>query len=799
MSMSASQQEKELDKDSAGGSGGGDGAAVTTEATERVRLLGKKLPLDFVYRKLKERVEARLLTRDFICHIPFVVFFVLFAFGNRQFLEEHLFVDSVKKVLELRNLPPTNPVPGSAANDLPYFHKDWTGIGNEPDWYDWAEAIMAPALFSNANASREPKNNRLAGQSLLIGALRVRAKHVRAGSCVANPTWYPTNTTEYPQLCYAHYSEANQQTAPFNAGLNNLTWGYQGCDGAPLQDIYGQYKDYGCGGYTVDIPFNTTLDAALAQVATFREGAFARVISARLVVVEFFAYNAAISTFLSVKMQLEITEGGGFIPFTRVKPFVVFPATSSWIAISVVFLLLVVFYLYRYVQDWRTSAIQSGKRFAFLFNLWNMLQLLNLALFVAGFVYFFWWWYHSVREAALLPRDTQAYPSGLAGIAEIYTMQLYLNSVNTTITLLMLMKFLQLNHQLSILQRTLITAAPSISAVLIIFAIILMAYAFAGNLVYGSAVAAYRTITYAFVSNFRVLVGDFDYWALYWENRALTFVFFWSLVVLGLFVMLNFIVAVIMGAFSHENSQTKPKSIAQLVRESIDNQKRSSIRNFLTLITTALLNKKMPEDTLYEKMTGYMIALLAQRGHDVEDEDDLQENAQKTTFSDSEAFSRYDFLKVMPRAELEDFGDEYMDTMWFAMVDDFSNTLLDETDKRIEELSNQLYDSSRDACVAVFMTYKHKIFGKDDFLDQLATAAHYEGAESPAAQQTRALAHISANHYMLQTTGAPAENMHEIVAEVKARSVDIAAKLGGLQKLMVEIQNKRARLKEGAA
>lgn len=42
-----------------------------------------------------------------------------------------------------------------------------------------------------------------------------------------------------------------------------------------------------------------------------------------------------------------------------------------------------------------------------------------------------------------------------------------------------------------------------------------------------------------------MLIGDFDYDSMWMENRWLTPLFFWSFVVLALFLLLNFIIGIL--------------------------------------------------------------------------------------------------------------------------------------------------------------------------------------------------------------------------------------------------------------
>ena len=62
--------------------------------------------------------------------------------------------------------------------------------------------------------------------------------------------------------------------------------------------------------------------------------------------------------------------------------------------------------------------------------------------------------------------------------------------------------------------------------------------------------------------------GDFDYEAMRDENPELAALYFWSFVILGSFLLLNFIIAVIAEAFAEETGKTQTEGIASKLEKS---------------------------------------------------------------------------------------------------------------------------------------------------------------------------------------------------------------------------------------
>jgi hypothetical protein len=678
--------------------------------------LSKRVPVSFFRANLADRVNARHLIRDFLLHVPFVVAFVFFMFGRRSIAEEYFFSESVKNHLTRENMPPTNPLPGSAPNTLPYFPKPYYEIGNHWDVYDWIESTLTPRLFSDDPAWRQPSTPYFHGQNHLIGALRIRTKHVNGRSCQPNNAWYPNDRLHYPRTCYGPLTDENEQRGNFTP--NGVTYSFfEHCHDYPLQFIVGKYATYGCEGYKIDIPFTQPLSEVFPVVVSFRTNSLFQTVSARLIVFEFFTYNPAVKTFMAVKLMVEITEGGGFLPWARVRPFVVFPGSAGWIVYNIFFLLLVLFYFFRFVIDWIRNTRMTRSKLNFLMSVWNIMQLANLLLFIPVYALYFMWMYYSQKVDQLFGEHAAEYPEVLSAVAELYITQVYVNAVNTIFTFLTLLKFVKLNQRLNILQRTVAKAVQPLLAVLIIFLIVVTAYSLAGTLIFGTGVESFRNVDTAFVSLFRCLIGDFDYWALWGENRALAFVYFWTFIVLGLFMLLNFIVAIMMGAFKEENAKLKPKSIAVIISETIHRQRYTiltRIKKFATIICTG---QQMPEDILLEVLNEYLENYQVEYSVADEFEDVEVENLE---------FGRYDFGKLLPQAELDDIGEDYLDSLWFAVVDDYSNTLSEEVNEEHEDLTRQTYEHGKEAATEALYDYKRKLFQDEEFIRQWEAHRTYD-------------------------------------------------------------------------
>ena len=119
-----------------------------------------------------------------------------------------------------------------------------------------------------------------------------------------------------------------------------------------------------------------------------------------------------------------------------------------------------------------------------------------------------------------------------------------------------MLKFFRLNDRLNVLTRTLSESQDSIIGVLLIFFLIVTAFAMTGHGLFGLGVWNYRSVDASYSTLLQTLIGIFDYEALKNENRVEAGFFFWAYIILAAMCLLNFVIGVLIEAFA-EVSSTK--------------------------------------------------------------------------------------------------------------------------------------------------------------------------------------------------------------------------------------------------
>eukprot|EP01065_Artemidia_motanka_P019742 TRINITY_DN2357_c0_g2_i1.p1 TRINITY_DN2357_c0_g2~~TRINITY_DN2357_c0_g2_i1.p1 ORF type:complete len:965 (+),score=330.14 TRINITY_DN2357_c0_g2_i1:126-3020(+) len=357
--------------------------------------------------------------------------------------------------------------------------------------------------------------------------------------------------------------------------------------------IIGDIDQYHCGGYIVDIPFNESCAVAMDVVRALGSTnyPFYDNYATRLVIIEFFLYSVQMGTFTSVKLFNEQASCGGWINKWQIRSFLVWTDRNiEQTVFDFFFLAFVLYFWYRFFVDWVNTyrgfppgdLSTKGKFAAFMIpsasgqSIWALLELANLCVFLAVFGIRFAWWGMSMNltDSTKFPFPPQ-YPAELDKLLNLYMLQVYSNAVNTVITFLKFLKYVRLNSRLNILTATIALKADSMFACLVIFVYILLAYALAGYALFGSTTPDYRTVDRSLSTLMRMLLGDFDYVTLRNENRVLAGFFFWSFTVIGLFLMLNFLIAILSEGFAQvSEKQTEVPLEEQMVRAWV-NFKRS--------------------------------------------------------------------------------------------------------------------------------------------------------------------------------------------------------------------------------
>lgn len=541
---------------------------VSRPSTSTSRVAPQRwVPVSFVITYLRTSIEASKLYLELAVYLPFLLVFV-FAFLSGRAIQDNYFAASGMKDRMLTNEFPTTPKQlqqfrlETLAGERLWLEMDlrYFSIANGEDWVGWFEDTLVRTLWDceNPDVSHSPLVPY--GQDVHMGALRVRTMRMPADSCSVFADIYPP-PADFPRSCYSKHSKSKEFTGQVCNVTNPLTgrpyWEYRTCgvgEGTTISALQGLYH---CGGHTLEIPFNLSCSGALQVVQDAMFGcSFMNNWDTRFIVAEWFIYTPQSDAFHGLKFYTEGLAGGRILPQYFIRSFEVYnPAKLTSLVLQVLLFLFTLYYLARIVMDIVFSIRERGLfrgLLSFFKELWNLLEVINIVTLLTVFGIYVVWTMRSLSqtESLKIPMEPAAYPGGLDELMSLYYMQTLANAVNIVLTFMKFLKYVRLNKHLSVLTRTLSASQQSIVGILVLFGFVIIGFGVTGWALFGVNVSEYRSLGVAISSLLRMLAGEMDYEKLRKVNRFLAGAYFWCFVILGLFLLLNFIIAVISEAFA---------------------------------------------------------------------------------------------------------------------------------------------------------------------------------------------------------------------------------------------------------
>jgi len=524
------------------------------------------------------------------------------------------------------------------------------------------------------------------GSSMFLGAFRVRTQRVTKSSCDINSAIIPPTMPKSAQECYGDWSDDHADKKSTDSAYNSVgKWKYTSCaDMGGGSRTTGEIATYDCGGYhfeipwwrpitgTPDIPFpslyyervppDVTLNLYMAPVL-YNDPPFIDNLATRFVTAEFFAYNPTVQNFFSFKLYAEVAAGGMWYTSYQARVFDIWTPNAAKIGKLVYdcfFYVFILYYLFRFIYDMILFYKKEGKLLAFFFDTWNLLEFANVTIFIVVIGYRIAW----IAKSTSMSIDlgtlmyTQRYPVELDDILDLYAFQIYLNSVNNVLCFLKLLKFFRLNDRLNVLTRTLGGPQDSIIGVLLIFFLIVTAFAMTGHGLFGLGVWAFRSVDASYSTLLLTLVGQFDYQSMKNENRVLAGFFFWAYIILGLFCLLNFLIGVLMESFAEVSQSRTVLPLESVLIKTWEDFKRVCNYENITNTIKASLRGESKEELLQQQLDALKAYRLQCYPPSVDDLDDAEK----------QIITKPMYLAALPEELKEKIGAEYLDYVWHDLV-----------------------------------------------------------------------------------------------------------------------------------
>lgn len=375
-------------------------------------------------------------------------------------------------------------------------------------------------------------------ENLLLGVPRLRQVKVRNESCSVHE-----DLRDEVQDCYNMYTPSNEDTAPFGP-KNGTAWVYATESEMNGSSYWGQVSKYGGGGYYQDL-YRTKEESAFRL--QFLKDRLWLDRGTRAVFLDFSVYNRNINLFCIARLLVEFPATGGVVTSWQFQTVRLIRYVSSWDyfvgVCEVAFCLFILYYVVEEVLEIRIHRLHYFK------SLWNCLDVLIVALSVVAIIM------NIARTAIVgnllkgLLENHTAHPN----FEPLADLQVEFNNVAAVIVFfswVKLFKFINFNKTMSQLSSTMSRCAKDLVGFAIMFFIIFLAYAQLAYLVFGTQVNDFSTFQASIFTQFRIILGDFEFSEIEEANPVLGPIYFTTFVFFIFFILMNMFLAIINDTYS---------------------------------------------------------------------------------------------------------------------------------------------------------------------------------------------------------------------------------------------------------
>ncbi|NWZ95201.1 PK2L1 protein, partial [Nesospiza acunhae] len=438
-------------------------------------------------------------------------------------------------------------------------------IGSMADFWVYAQGPLLDNLYwtkwyNNESLAAHSTQSYIYYENLLLGVPRMRQLKVKNNSCVVHDDF-----KEEISGCYDVYSEDKEERVSFGL-INGTAWRYHSEEELGGSSHWGILTSYSGGGYYIDLKMTREESAEALQV--LKEKLWLDR-GTRVVFIDFSVYNANINLFCVLRLVVEFPATGGAIPSWQIRTVKLIRYVSTWdffvVACEIVFCVFIFYYV---VEEALELHIH---KFQYFTSIWNILDVVVILLSIVaiGFHIF------RTTEVNRLLGELLEHPNTYADfefLAFWQTQYNNMNAVNLFFAWIKIFKYISFNKTMTQLSSTLARCAKDILGFAIMFFIVFFAYAQLGYLLFGTQVENFSTFVKCIFTQFRIILGDFDYNSIDSANRVLGPLYFVTYVFFVFFVLLNMFLAIINDTYSEVkeelSSQKDELQLSDILKQS---------------------------------------------------------------------------------------------------------------------------------------------------------------------------------------------------------------------------------------
>ncbi|XP_050982365.1 polycystic kidney disease 2-like 1 protein [Labeo rohita] len=442
----------------------------------------------------------------------------------------------------------------------------FSSIGTMNDVWTYMEGPLLDSLYWTKWYNDEPLPNGnqsfIYYENMLLGVPRVRQLKVKNNSCKVHKDFQQEITD-----CFDVYSDKKEDDSVFGL-INGTAWQYHSEKEIKGSNHWGLLATYSGAGYYQDLA--KTKEESAAILADLNDNLWLDR-GTRALFIDFTAYNANINLFCVIRLVVEFPATGGAIPSYQIRTVKLIRYVTTWdyfiVGCEIVFCVFILYYIVEEILEFRIHKLSHFN------SIWNILDIVVILLAVVAIVFSA---FRTIKVDELLGNllEKPDIYADFEFLAFWQTQYNNMNAVNLFFAWIKIFKYISFNKTMTQLTSTLARCALDIFGFAIMFFIVFFAYAQLGYLLFGMEVETFSTFNKCIFTQFRIILGDFDYDAIDRANRVLGPIYFFSYVFFVFFVLLNMFLAIINDTYSEVKSELASQKdefhISDLIKQSYE-------------------------------------------------------------------------------------------------------------------------------------------------------------------------------------------------------------------------------------
>uniref|UniRef100_UPI00398EA1B4 polycystin-2 n=1 Tax=Pristiophorus japonicus TaxID=55135 RepID=UPI00398EA1B4 len=418
---------------------------------------------------------------------------------------------------------------------------NFRSMSNMDDFWKFTEGPLLDGLYWDLwynNETQAENKSFIYYENLLLGVPRIRQLKVKNESCKIHE-----DLKDEIKECYDVYSVANEDTASFGF-MNGTAWIYTGERDLRETGYWGLVATYSGAGYYLDLARNR--DETGTKLKVLKENLWLDR-GTRAVFIDFSVYNANINLFCVIRLVVEFPATGGALPSWQFQTVKLIRYISSFdyflAACEIAFCIFIFYYIVEEILEIHIHKLHYFK------SVWNCLDILIIVLSLVAVCINI---YRTSIVSELLGElleNQNSYPN----LESLAYWQIQFNTMAAVIVFFVwikIFKFISFNKTMIQLSSTMSRCAKDIIGFAIMFFIVFLAYAQLAYLVFGTQVDDFSTFHTCIFTQFRIILGDFDFTKIEEANRILGPIYFATFVFFIFFILLNMFLAIINDTYS---------------------------------------------------------------------------------------------------------------------------------------------------------------------------------------------------------------------------------------------------------